>query len=71
MQERLLRKNSEQRAKIREHLQKFTTGYEGMAENLDAYVSLFPVHPSYLRTFELVTLVEKRKVLTTLSDVSL
>ena len=39
-----------------------------MAENLESFVSLFPVHPAYLKTFELVTLVEKRKVLTTLSD---
>src|SRR5580692_838818 len=68
VQERLLRKSAEQRAKIREQLQKFTPAYDGMAENLEAFVALFPVHPAYLKTFELVTLVEKRKVLTTLSD---
>ena len=68
VQERLLRKTPEQKSKIREHLQKFTPAYEGMAENLESFVSLFPVHPAYLKTFELVTLVEKRKVLTTLSD---
>lgn len=68
VQERLLRKTATQRAKIREHLQKFTRAYEGMAESLDAFVSLYPVHPAYLKTFELVTLVEKRKVLMTLSD---
>src|SRR5206468_2804388 len=33
----------------------------------EEFVALFPVHPSYLRTFERVTLVEKRRVLTTLS----
>lgn len=38
-----------------------------MAERLEEFVSLYPVHPSYLRTFERVTLVEKRRVLTTLS----
>ena len=38
-----------------------------MAERLEEFVALFPVHPSYLRTFERVTLVEKRRVLTTLS----
>jgi hypothetical protein len=68
VQERLLRKTAAQKAMIREHLQRFTPAYEGMAENLESFVSLFPVHPSYLKTFELVTLVEKRKVLTTLSD---
>ena len=68
VQERLLRKTAAQKAMIREHLQQFTPAYEGMAENLESFVSLFPVHPSYLKTFELVTLVEKRKVLTTLSD---
>ncbi len=68
VQERLLRKTAAQKAMIRDHLQRFTPAYEGMAENFESFVSLFPVHPSYLKTFELVTLVEKRKVLTTLSD---
>jgi hypothetical protein len=68
VQERLLRKTPQQRAMIREHLQTFTPAYDGMAENLEAFVPLFPVHPAYLKTFEQVTLVEKRKVLTTLSD---
>jgi hypothetical protein len=68
VQERLLKKTPEQKAQIREHLQRFTQCYEGMAENLDDFVSLFPVHPAYLRIFEQVSLVEKRKVLTTLSD---
>ena len=68
VQERLLRKSPEQKAKIRDHLQPFTPAYEGMAENLESFVSLFPVHPAYLKTFELITLVEKRKVLTTLSE---
>ena len=68
VQERLLRKAPDQKAKIREHLQKFAPAYEGMAENMEEFVALYPVHPAYLRIFELVTLVEKRKVLTTLSD---
>ena len=42
--------------------------YEGMAEYLETFVALYPVHPAYLRIFEQVTLVEKRRVLTTLSD---
>ncbi len=68
VEQRLLRKTPEQKAKIREHLVGFAPAYEGMAESLEAFVALYPVHPAYLRIFELVTLVEKRKVLTTLSD---
>ena len=50
--ERLLTKNDEQKAKIREHLQKFTPLYGGMAERLEEFVRLFPVHPTYLEVFE-------------------
>jgi energy-coupling factor transporter ATP-binding protein EcfA2 len=65
--ERLLTKNDEQRAKIREHLQKFTPLYGGMAERLEEFVRLFPVHPTYLEVFERVFVAEKREVLKTLS----
>ena len=50
--ERLLRKDRRRSAtKIREHLRAFTPLYEGMAEQMDEFVALFPVHPAYLRTF--------------------
>jgi len=65
--ERLLTKTEEQRAKIREHLQKFTPLYGGMAERLEEYVRLFPVHPTYLEVFEAISIAEKREVLKTLS----
>jgi hypothetical protein len=68
VQERLLRKTSEQKEQIREHLQRFTAAFDGMSERLEEFVDLFPLHPVYLRTFERVTLVEKRRVLTTLSN---
>ena len=68
VQERLLRKTPVQKAKIREHLQTFTPAYAGMAENLEQFVSMFPVHPAYLVTFEQVSFAEKRKILTTLSE---
>lgn len=68
VEERLLRKTPEQKAMIRAHLGGFAPAYEGMAEYLETFVALYPVHPAYLRIFEQVTLVEKRKVLTTLSD---
>jgi energy-coupling factor transporter ATP-binding protein EcfA2 len=65
--ERLLTKNDEQRAKIRDHLQKFTPLYGGMAERLEEFVRLFPVHPTYLEVFEAISIAEKREVLKTLS----
>jgi energy-coupling factor transporter ATP-binding protein EcfA2 len=65
--ERLLQKNEDQKARIREHLQKFTPLYGGMAERLEEFVRLFPVHPTYLEVFELISVAEKREVLKTLS----
>jgi energy-coupling factor transporter ATP-binding protein EcfA2 len=65
--ERLLTKTDEQRAKIREHLQKFTPLYGGMAERLEEFVRLFPVHPTYLEIFEAISIAEKREILKTLS----
>ena len=65
--ERLLSKTKEQKAKIREHLQKFTPLYGGMAERLEEFVTLFPVHPTYLEVFEAISIAEKREVLKTLS----
>jgi energy-coupling factor transporter ATP-binding protein EcfA2 len=65
--ERLLTKTDEQRARIREHLQKFTPLYGGMAERLEEFVRLFPVHPTYLEVFEAISIAEKREVLKTLS----
>ena len=66
--ERLLTKSDEQRAKIREHLQKFTPLYSGMAERLEEFVRLYPVHPTYLEAFEAISITEKREVLKTLSS---
>jgi energy-coupling factor transporter ATP-binding protein EcfA2 len=65
--ERLLTKTDKQRGKIREHLQKFTPLYGGMAERLEEFVRLFPVHPTYLEVFEAISIAEKREVLKTLS----
>jgi len=68
VKERLLGKSTQQKDQIRDHLQDFTPLYEGMAENLDSFVEMFPVHPAYIRTFEQITAVEKREVLKTLSQ---
>jgi len=63
--ERLLKKTNEQKAKIRDHLQKFTPLYGSMAEQLEEFVRLFPVHPRYLEVFEAISIAEKREVLKT------
>lgn len=65
--ERLLKKTTEQQAKIREYLTTFAKYYGGINERMDEFVRLFPVHPDYIDTFERVTVVEKREVLKTLS----
>lgn len=64
---RLLRKNDRQRAWIRRHLEGFTGLYGEMAERLESFVELFPIHPAYLETFEQVTLIEKRQALREIS----
>jgi hypothetical protein len=65
VRERLLPKSSAQKDRIREHLSPFTPLFDGMAERLDDFVDLYPIHPGYLATFEQLTLVEKREVLRT------
>ena len=65
--ERLLKKTADQQVKIREYLTPFAKFYGRMNERIDEFVRLFPVHPDYIDTFELVTAVEKREVLKTLS----
>lgn len=65
--ERLLKKTVDQQEKIREYLAPFAKFYDRMNERMDEFVRLFPVHPDYIDTFELVKVVEKREVLKTLS----
>jgi len=64
---RLLRKTDEQLARITEHLRRFTPLYGRMAERLDEFAQLFPIHPAYIETFERVYVAEKREVLKTFS----
>ena len=65
--ERLLKKNAEQLARVREYLTPFAKFYGNMNERMDEFVRLFPVHPDFIDTFERVSAVEKREVLKTLS----
>jgi len=64
---RLLKKTSEQKTWIREYLVKFTKFYNNMNERIEEFVDLFPIHPDYITTFELVTVAEKREILKTIS----
>lgn len=66
VEQRLLRKDATQRQRIEEHLRSFTPLFDGMAERMDRFVALFPVHPDYLQTFADIQLVEKREVLRTI-----
>ena len=65
---RVLSKTPEQKAMIREHLQSFCPLYQNMASRLEEYVDMFPIHPSYIDTFQHIVTVEKREVLKTISD---
>lgn len=65
--ERILKKDSRQKAMIREHLQKFCHLYTNMAERMEEFVELFPIHPAYIETFQRVYMAEKREVLKTIS----
>lgn len=65
---RLLAKNEHQRQQIRAYLQKFTPLYDSMAERLEDFVELFPIHPAYLEMFERVTVIEKRQALKAVSQ---
>ncbi|MBC8449570.1 MAG: ATP-binding protein [Chloroflexi bacterium] len=65
---RLLRKTDAQLARITEHLRQFTPLYSRLAERLDEFAQLFPIHPAYIATFERVYVVEKREALRTYSQ---
>ncbi len=65
--ERLLNKSDAQLAQIIEHLRPFSKLYPVLAERLNEYARLFPIHPAYIDTFERVYVAEKREVLQTFS----
>lgn len=68
VQQRLLQKDEHQKAKIRQHLSQFTGLFPHLSNNLDTYVNLFPVHPSYFENFSLIRIGKsQREVLKTLS----
>ena len=67
--ERILKKTPEQKALIREHLQKFCSLYTNMSERMEEYVELFPIHPSYIDVFNKIYIIENRHVLKNISEI--
>ena len=65
--ERVLKKNAEQKAWIRKHLEKFSSLYEGMSSRMDEFVDLYPIHPAYIDVFNKVYLIENRQILKNIS----
>lgn len=67
--ERILKKSPEQKAIIREHLQKFCSLYSNMSERIEEYVELFPIHPSYIDVFNKIYIIENRHILKNISEI--
>lgn len=65
--ERILKKTPEQKAMIRQHLEKFSGLYAGMSSKMDDFVDLFPIHPSYIEVFNKIYLIENRHILRNIS----
>lgn len=65
--ERILKKTPEQKALIRQHLEKFCGLYTGMSSRLEEFVDLFPIHPSYIDVFNKIYLIENRHILKNIS----
>ena len=65
--ERILKKTPQQKAWIREHLEKFCGLYAGMSSRLEEFVDLFPIHPVYIDIFNKLYLIENRHILKNIS----
>lgn len=66
--QRILLKNAEQKAWIRDYLQPYTPLYDNLAASVDRFVDLFPIHPDFFTKFEDITMGEKREILKTVTD---
>jgi hypothetical protein len=68
IENRLLKKSASQKQAIREHLNQFSHLFSGINTQLNEYVDLFPVHPSYISKFEQIKHGKsQREILKTLS----
>ncbi len=66
--ERILKKNAKQKAQIREHLQNFSSLYDGMGTRMEEFVDMFPIHPAYIDVFTRLYVIEQRHVLKNISE---
>ena len=64
----LFQKDASQRAEINALLLKQAPLFEVIGPEIDQFVRLFPAHPSFIAEFERVFVVERREVLTVLSQ---
>lgn len=64
----LFAKSGTQREQIRELMQRQTRLYEVVGTDLERFVALFPAHPSFVDEFQKVSVVERREVLTVLTQ---
>jgi len=68
VQQRLLRKDEGQKSSIRQHLEHFTAFFPDIHANMEDYVNLFPVHPSFFENFQQIKVAKsQREVLKTLT----
>jgi len=67
--ERILKKTDKQKAIIREHLHKFCSLYSNMSERIEEYVSLFPIHPTFIDVFNKIYITENRHILANISKI--
>ena len=69
VQQRLLHKSEAQKQTIRTHLQKFTEFFTAIGSNLDDFVNLFPINPSFFENFQQIKIGKsQREVMKTLSS---
>lgn len=69
VQQRLLKKSDAQKHVVQKHLSQFVRFFPDMHSDLDKYVNLFPVHPSFFKNFQdIKTEQSQRQILKTLTD---
>lgn len=68
-EQRILKKSDAQKQAIRKHLSKFTEFFTDLHANLESYVDLFPVNPSFFENFQQIKIGKsQREILKTLSQ---
>ena len=65
---RLLKKTAQQQAAVREYLTPLAKFYDNMAERMDEFVAMFPIHPDYLEVVGRIPYAQPREVMRALAD---